>query len=96
MRAEYCPAGSAEAAAKDAAGAGVGCLLLEVVNTGAEIPAARMEHLFEPFGDSTTGGSGLGLWVTDQAVRQLGGTIIVDSNPITTRFEVALPCEEDV
>ncbi len=84
---EGAPAGSASCDA---------CLLLTITNTGAPIPPSRLARLFEPFGESATGGSGLGLWVTDQAVRQLNGTIAVDSKETTTRFEVALPCEEDV
>jgi signal transduction histidine kinase len=95
VRAAYRPAGSTESVPNGAFGSG-GCLLLEVINTGAQVPPERLARLFEPFGESSTGGSGLGLWVTDQAVRQLGGTITVDSTMTTTRFEVALPCEEDL
>jgi two-component system, NtrC family, sensor kinase len=68
-----------------------GTLRLEVTNAGEAIDEARLGHLFEPFAPSTSGGSGLGLWLTDQAVRQLGGHIEVQSNPGQTRFTVVLP-----
>lgn len=69
-------------------------LSLVVTNAGAPIPEERMEHLFEPFAPSDSGGAGLGLWVTDQTVRQLGGEIRATSAPDQTRFEVVLPLTE--
>lgn len=68
-----------------------GTLLLEVTNAGEAMDEARLGHLFEPFAPSTSGGSGLGLWLTDQTVRQLGGHIEVQSSAEQTRFKVVLP-----
>lgn len=68
-----------------------GTLLLEVTNAGEAMDETRLGHLFEPFAPSTSGGSGLGLWLTDQTVRQLGGHIEVQSSAEQTRFKVVLP-----
>lgn len=70
-----------------------GALRIVVGNDGAHIPRERLEHLFEPFAPSSGGGHGLGLWVTYQIVRQLGGRISAASRPGDTRFEVGLPLE---
>jgi signal transduction histidine kinase len=67
---------------------------LVVSNDGAYIPQERMEVLFEPFATGRESGHGLGLWVTWQLVRQLGGTIIAQSEPGDTRFTVTLPLGE--
>ena len=60
-------------------------------NTGPAIPAALMEHLFEPYTGLNEDGHGLGLWVTHQIVEQLGGRIAVDRRDERTRFSVELP-----
>jgi len=67
---------------------------LTVGNAGPAIPERRRQHLFEPyFGEEGGEGHGLGLWVTYQLVRQLGGMIDVDSVPGHTRFTVTLPLD---
>jgi signal transduction histidine kinase len=68
-----------------------GLVSLEVRNDGRAIPAAQLDHLFEPFASGPAGGSGLGLWVTYQIVEQLRGTIRVRNGPPETEFTVALP-----
>lgn len=73
-----------------------GRLHLAVSNSGPAIPERRRQHLFEPyFGEEGPEGEGhgLGLWVTYQLVKQLGGDIAVDSVPGRTRFTVRLPLE---
>jgi two-component system NtrC family sensor kinase len=69
-------------------------LHLLVTNAGDAIDAAKLGQLFEPFVADGSGGSGLGLWVTDRTVHQLGGAIRVRSEPGTTVFEVVLPLGE--
>jgi len=70
-------------------------LLFKVVNGGRSLSKDQTEHLFEPFTNAGESGRGLGLWVCYQIVKQLGGTISVDSETVEgagrTRFEVALP-----
>ena len=68
-------------------------LHIAVTNGGAHITQERMEYLFEPFSSSRPNGSGLGLWLTYQMVRQLGGDVSVSSEPGRTVFHVTLPAE---
>jgi len=72
-----------------------GYLRLQVSNEGATIEPELLPHLFEPFYSDRIGGTGLGLWVTYQAVTQLGGEISVDSRDDHTRFDVTLPLLEN-
>ena len=69
-------------------------LIIVVENDGRYIPADRLPFLFEPFTTGRTEGNGLGLWVTYQIVKQLGGGLDVDSHPGLTRFVVDLPFPE--
>ena len=50
-----------------------------------------LDHLFEPYYTSRNEGSGLGLWVTYQIVRQLGGEIQAVSRDGDTCFVVTFP-----
>ncbi|HEX6265867.1 MAG TPA: HAMP domain-containing sensor histidine kinase [Burkholderiales bacterium] len=68
-------------------------VLVRVVNDGAHIADDDLPYVFEPFVSGKEGGHGLGLWVTYQVVRQLGGTIRVTSRPGETVFSVGLPFE---
>jgi signal transduction histidine kinase len=68
-----------------------GRLRILVSNTGTYIPQEAMEVLFEPLSSQRENGHGLGLWVTYQLVRQLGGEISAESTPEETRFTVFLP-----
>ncbi len=68
-------------------------LHIAVTNGGAHIPSERMEYLFEPFSPERADGHGLGLWVTYQIVRQLGGEVDVASEPGRTVFHVTVPAE---
>ena len=68
-----------------------GELNIRIENDGTPIPEEEMEQLFEPFTTSKASGTGLGLWVTYQIVRQLEGEILVRSEDGTPSFEVRLP-----
>jgi PAS domain S-box-containing protein len=71
-----------------------GGAVLTVADTGAGIPPEHIEHIFDPFFSTRSVGSGrgLGLWVTLDTVRSLGGTITVDSRPDEgTTVRVSLP-----
>lgn len=65
-------------------------LRIVVQNDGNNIEPEKLQYLFEPFTLSSSGGYGLGLWVVYQIVRDLGGTIDVQSVPGDTRFEVVI------
>jgi len=66
-------------------------LWIRVSNDGEAMDRATLDHLFEPYYSSRNEGSGLGLWVTYQIVRQLGGGIQAASRDGDTCFEVNLP-----
>ncbi len=68
-----------------------GALHIRVTNLGPAIPESQLRRLFEPFASDGPPGQGLGLWVIDQTVRQLGGRIQVISTPEQTSFDVCLP-----
>ncbi len=73
-------------------------VLIEVADTGIGIPAAELSELFSKFFRATNAqvqqaeGTGLGLYVVQQSVEKLGGTISVASveNQGTT-FSIRLP-----
>ncbi len=73
-------------------------LLVHVEDSGRGIPEAALAHLFEKFyqvelsDTRKAGGAGLGLYICDQLVRAMGGTISVRSTVGEgSRFTVALP-----
>lgn len=74
-----------------------GNLRVEVRDTGAGIPAAKIPLLFRPFSrieenNTLAEGSGLGLFVVKGLTDLLGGAITVDSTPGEgTRITVCLP-----
>lgn len=77
-------------------------LVIRVEDDGIGIPVAEQEHIFEPFyrldrsRDRDTGGFGLGLAISRQAIECQGGRITVDSSPLGgARFEIRLPARSD-
>lgn len=71
-------------------------LVMEVEDSGVGIPREHQRHLFDPFFTSRPNGTGLGLWVTYQLVRQMRGTIQVESEPGQgSLFRVRLPLAGD-
>lgn len=71
-------------------------LMIRVANEGAHIPQERLDTLFEPFVTNREQGHGLGLWIVYQIVQQLGGQIIVESQPEQTIFTAILPHEHNL
>lgn len=71
-----------------------GAITVTVKDTGAGIAPEHLPRIFDPF-FSTKGvgeGTGLGLFIAQNIVRDLGGDISVDSTPgLGTTFEVRLP-----
>jgi PAS domain S-box-containing protein len=54
-------------------------ILIQLTDTGAGINEGDLNRIFEPFFSSGKKGTGLGLWVTQDIVRQHGGRIEVTS-----------------
>jgi signal transduction histidine kinase len=65
---------------------------IEVADDGPGIAPDLLPKLFDPFFSTKEGGTGLGLALTHQIVREHGGSIRVDSTPGEgARFVVVLP-----
>jgi PAS domain S-box-containing protein len=71
-------------------------ILLQVINYGVDIPKTELTRIFEKFYRIPTndpakqGGTGLGLALVQQLIKQLGGTITVDSGSNRTCFTIQL------
>lgn len=72
-----------------------GWLQIAVANSGAPIPQAMMEHIFEPFARGkhrpSLQGLGLGLYISSQIAIAHGGRLDVVSNEKETRFTFRMP-----
>jgi PAS domain S-box-containing protein len=66
---------------------------IEIGDTGGGISESDMSHIFEPFFSTRQDGTGLGLWVSHNIVRQHGGRIDVTSQKNGTTFKVVIPVE---
>lgn len=66
-------------------------LKVAVANDGKLLSPEQMAHLFEPFSPLSAEGHGLGLWVTYQIVRQLGGKIAASQEDGRMLFMAELP-----
>ena len=80
----------------------VGQLILLVQDTGIGIPGDSIDHVFEPFvqldiqsklgNDNALHGNGLGLSITQNLIKNLGGSITLTSQVgVGSTFEVHLP-----
>ena len=69
-----------------------GRMRINFIDTGRGMSPEQVERLFEPF-SSTTGGSGLGLSIVYQIIRDHGGTINVRSlEGQGTTISIEIPC----
>lgn len=68
-------------------------LAIDVKNDGEPLSPEKLQHLFEPFFTTKETGHGLGLWVTYQMVRQLGGQIEARNEDGHIQFSVHFPLE---
>jgi CheY-like chemotaxis protein/nitrogen-specific signal transduction histidine kinase len=79
-----------------------GQLIMQVQDTGIGIPSESIDYIFEPFvqlhsqsnlcNDNSLRGNGLGLSITQNLIRNLGGTItLVSQVGVGSTFEVHLP-----
>ncbi|MBM4103193.1 MAG: response regulator [Planctomycetes bacterium] len=79
------------------------CIRFDVEDTGIGIPADKQQKIFEPFvqanGDTTRkyGGTGLGLTITKQLARLLGGELTLTSEEgMGSVFSLVIPTGLDV
>ncbi len=71
------------------------CVHVEIRDTGIGIPEENLEHIFDPFFTNKDGGSGLGLSISHQIIKEHGGRILVHSKiKEGTSFIVSLPVGE--
>jgi signal transduction histidine kinase len=89
---QHAPAGSTVRVRLRRSGAG---LLFATENAGPAIPPEIAGRLFEPFVSAGEGGTGLGLALVAQRVRELGGTIEVTNEPGRIVFQVALQAQPE-
>jgi two-component system NtrC family sensor kinase len=69
-------------------------VLVEISDTGCGISEEEMVHIFEPFFSRRRDGTGLGLWVTQNIVRQHGGHIeIANRERKGSTFRLILPVD---
>ena len=70
------------------------CLTISVRDTGRGISEENQKHLFNPFFSTTSGGLGLGLWLTKRIVENHNGEIQLDSREGEgTTVTIRLPLE---
>lgn len=74
-----------------------GQLEMEIEDTGIGIAAENLPRLFDPFFSLTTGGTGLGLWITLRLIQSMSGTIEVRSEPGQgSTFRIEIPLSEEI
>ncbi|MFC5412357.1 sensor histidine kinase [Larkinella bovis] len=68
-------------------------VLIRVIDDGAGIPTASLDHIFDPFYTTKPPGqgTGLGLDIVQGIIRRHNGRIYVQSKPGRTEFKVCLP-----
>ena len=69
---------------------------LQIADTGIGMTADQQHQLFKPFFSTKTGGTGLGLPLTQQIVVEHGGSITCQSDPAQgTTFRIRLPLPQE-
>jgi len=72
-------------------------ILIQISDSGVGISEEDLSRIFEPFFSTGKKGTGLGLWVTQDIVRQHGGRIDVNSfKGRGTTFSIMLQVDSPV
>lgn len=71
-----------------------GHILFTVSNNGPRISGEVRERIFEPFFTTKEDGTGLGLSLVENMVKNLSGTIIVKSSKTQTQFIIKIPLKK--
>jgi signal transduction histidine kinase len=70
-------------------------LCFTVDDSGPGVPKELRSKIFEPFFSTRASGTGLGLAMVRRAVRDQGGTVLVEDSPLGgARFRVVIPMED--
>jgi signal transduction histidine kinase len=73
-----------------------GSVRIRVSDNGRGVPPGEVTRIFEPFVSLREGGTGLGLFLALNFVRQWGGDILIESTPDHgSVFEIVLPTIEN-
>ena len=65
--------------------------VFSVRDTGPGVAAEQLQHIFQPFVTGKSDGTGLGLYLVGERVRELHGTVQCFKDRNQTVFEVRLP-----
>jgi PAS domain S-box-containing protein len=66
-------------------------VVVEIMDTGPGIPPHVLEKIYEPFFTTKENGTGLGLPICRQILREINGEIKIESGPKGTKVKVYLP-----
>ncbi|WP_309544780.1 two-component system sensor histidine kinase NtrB [Thermoactinomyces intermedius] len=66
-------------------------VVVEIMDTGPGIPPHVLEKIYEPFFTTKENGTGLGLPICRQILREIDGEIKIESGPKGTKVKVYLP-----
>ena len=64
---------------------------LHVVDEGEGIPQDNLARIFQPFATSKEDGLGLGLVISQDIMRDLGGDLVLAADATGTRFTMHIP-----
>jgi len=77
-----------------------GIIRIDIIDTGVGIPSKALKQLFQPFTQADAsitrrfGGTGLGLYITEQLIQKMGGKISVYSQEnVGSNFSVLIPAQ---
>ena len=74
----------------------VACIRIDIADTGPGIPEDQIDNIFEPFYTTKASGTGLGLPLVLNTIRNHGGVIRVNGRPEQgTRFSLFLPLKSN-